>query len=71
MEARMSTILKRAREEPALLVALALAVINLVVGGEQAEHLQRVIESIAVLAGGFVVRSQVTPVSKLPESRRG
>ena len=67
----MAAIIQRAREEPALLVSLALVLINLIFGDEHAENAWRVIESVALLVGGIVIRQNVTPTSKLPESRRG
>lgn len=56
------------RNEPAIVVALLIAVANMVgwsVTGSGEEALTNVIESLAVLLGGGVVRQSVTPVAKL------
>lgn len=71
MEASMAAIIDRIRHEPALLVSLVLILVNLVWGAEHARNLERVVESLAILVNGLVIRSLVTPVSKLPGSRRG
>ncbi len=59
--------------EPAMAVAVVLAVANLAfdINAEQALHLSAIVESVILLLAGGVVRSQVTPVSKLPRSARG
>jgi hypothetical protein len=74
-EVPMRTILNLVKREPAMLVALILALVNLVwsVTEEQAVQIAALIETLVVLVSGAVVRSQVTPVAapNLPPSRRG
>ena len=69
----MNAILKLIREEPALITAVVIAALNMVftLNAEQVLTVQTIVESILLLIGGGVVRSQVTPVSKLPRSYRG
>ena len=69
----MNAILKFIREEPALITAVVIAALNMVftLNAEQVLTVQTIVESILLLIGGGVVRSQVTPVSKLPRSYRG
>ena len=63
----MKRIIEWAATEPAMVVALVLAVANLAfdINAEQALHLSAIVESVILLLGGGVVRSQVTPVAKL------
>jgi len=69
----MNAILKLIREEPALITAVVIAALNMAftLNAEQVLTVQTIVESILLLIGGGVVRSQVTPVSKLPRSYRG
>ena len=69
----MNAILKLIREEPALITAVVIAALNMAftLNAEQVLTVQTIVESILLLIGGGVVRSQVTPVSKLPRSARG
>ena len=69
----MKRIIDFAAKEPAMIVAVILAALNMVttVTAEQVVHVETIVESIIVLLAGGVVRSQVTPVSKLPPSARG
>lgn len=60
------------RNEPAIVVALLIAVANMVgwsVTGAGEEALTNVVESLVVLFGGGIVRQSVTPVSKLRAGR--
>ena len=65
----MSVLLKLAREEPAVIVSVVLAVLNMVftLSAEQALNITTLVESILLLIAGGVVRSQVTPVAKITQ----
>ena len=69
----MKAILTYLRNEPAMVVALVLAIVNTVwnVNADQAVQIETIVEAVIVLVAGKVVREQVTPVSKLPASSRG
>jgi len=69
----MKSILALVQREPAMVVALILAGLNMIVtlNAEQQLQVSTIIETLIVLVAGGVVRSQVTPVSKLPASSRG
>ncbi len=55
------------RNEPAMVVAVVLAIANVVadVSAEQALHITTIVETVLLLLGGTVVRQSVTPVAKL------
>lgn len=61
------------RREPAMVTAVALALINTVwsVTADQVVALELIVENVLVLVAGKTIREQVTPVSKLPPSARG
>ena len=65
----MSVLLKLAREEPAVIVSVVLAVLNMVftLSAEQALNITTLVESVLLLVAGGVVRSQVTPVAKITQ----
>ena len=69
----MKALLDWIAREPAMVVALILAGLNMIVtlNAEQQLQVSTIIETLIVLVAGGVVRSQVTPVSKLPASSRG
>lgn len=61
------SIIRWIRREPAMVVTLILAVANVALGGlteGQEEAVRSIVESIVVLLGGVIVRSQVSPVAK-------
>ena len=64
----MHKIIEIAANEPAMVVALVLAGLNLfaTVNAEQAIHIETIVESLILLLAGAVVRQNVTPVAKLP-----
>ena len=61
MEARMKQLLEFLRREPAMVVAVVLAVVNTfaTINAEQALHVQTIVESVIVLLAGGVVRQSV------------
>lgn len=63
----MQAILKFMKNEPAMVVAVALAIVNILwdVTAEQAVHLTTMVETALLLIGGTAVRQSVTPVAKL------
>ena len=69
----MKALLAGLAREPALVVAVVLALVNAVwtITADQSVQLQTVIEVLLTLVAGGVVRSQVKPVSKLPPSMNG
>lgn len=69
----MKAVLDWIAREPAMVVALVLAIVNTIwnVTADQAVQIQTIVEAVIVLVAGKVVREQVTPVSKLPPSARG
>lgn len=56
-------IISRAAKEPALIVAVVVAVGNLI--GQDLSSWGPLIESLVILAAGLLVRSQVSPVAVL------
>ena len=64
----MHKIIEIVAREPAMVVAVILAILNLftTVNAEQAIHIETIIESLILLLAGAVVRQNVTPVAKLP-----
>lgn len=69
----MKAVLDWIAREPAMVVALVLALVNTIwnINADQAVQIQTIVEAVIVLVAGKVVREQVTPVSKLPPSMRG
>ena len=63
----MHKIIEIVAHEPAMVVAVILAVLNLftTVNAEQAIHIETIIESLILLVAGGIVRQSVTPVAKL------
>ena len=61
MEARMRQLLEFLQREPAMIVAVVLAVVNTfaTINAEQALHVQTIVESVIVLLAGGVVRQSV------------
>jgi hypothetical protein len=59
----MRAIFDRVLNEPALLVAVVLAVGNLV--GHDLGDVANLVESLLVVVGGVIIRQQVTPVRSL------
>jgi formate-dependent nitrite reductase membrane component NrfD len=65
----MQKILEFLAREPAMVVAVALAIANMLfttLTSEQALQVQTIVESALVLIGGAVIRENVTPTAKLP-----
>ena len=64
----MKALFAKLAQEPALVVAVILAIINTFVSinADQALGLTTIIEALLTLVAGAVVRSQVKPLSKLP-----
>ena len=63
----MKSILRFVKREPAMVVALIIAGLNavgLAATEEGATNLQLLVESLVVLAGGGIVRQNVSPVAK-------
>lgn len=66
-------MISRIRNEPAMGVAILVALANLVgmsVSPEGIDAIEAIVESLTILAGGGVVRQNVTPVWKLRDARR-
>ena len=69
----MKALLDWIASEPAIVVAIVLALVNAIwtITADQAVQLQTVIEVLLTLIAGGVVRSQVKPLNKLPPSMQG
>jgi hypothetical protein len=69
----MKALLASFAREPALVVAVVLALVNAVwtITADQSVQLQTVIEALLTLIAGGVIRSQVKPLNKLPPSMQG
>lgn len=63
MKDRLLAFVDRLLNEPAMVVALVLAVGNLI--GEDLSNIANLAESLLVLVGGVLVRQNVTPVRSL------
>ena len=63
----MKAFLNFIRNEPAMVISLVLAGLNMVVtlNADQQLHVSTILESLIVLLGGAVIRQNVTPVAKL------
>ena len=69
----MSVLLKLAREEPAVIVSVVLAVLNMVftLSAEQALNITTLVESILLLIAGGVVRQSVYSPATVDDIREG
>jgi len=69
----MQRVLKIIAHEPAMVVAIVLAVLNMVttLNAEQTIHIQTIVESVILLLAGGVVRQSVYAPDTVDEIRAG
>ena len=67
----MRGIIQFIRREPAMLVALVLAIVNAFVelNAGQADAIRSIAEATIILLGGTVIRQAVTPTVKLRDAQ--
>jgi hypothetical protein len=68
----MNPIFKLWANEPAMVIGVVLAILALLVSFgvplkvDQQNAIRGVVEAVSVLIGAYLIRSQVSPVAKLP-----